>query len=144
MARHAGGRVVATACVTAVIAMSVLGCAMERHREQVRQGFLARGLHRDAFLEEWGIPSRTFAVPACNPALRADPRGTSWPIYEVWEYSARETCLTFDGVRLLFWKTGTTDCAVSPTVAPTSGSAPSIPTATWMLEPSSSVTSTRK
>ena len=110
MARRTSGRVVATACVTAVIAVSVLGCAMERHREQVRQGFLARGLHRDAFLKEWGLPARTFAVPACNPALRADPRGTSWPIYEVWEYSARETCLTFDGVRLLFWKTGTTDC----------------------------------
>ena len=103
-------RVATTACVTMVIAASLMSCAMDRHREQIRQGLLARGLHRGAFLQEWGLPSRTFAVPACNPALRADPYATSWPVYEVWEYQARATCLTFDGVRLLLWKTGISNC----------------------------------
>lgn len=101
-----------------VIATSLMSCTMERHREQIRQGLLARGLHRNAFLEEWGLPSRTFAVPACNPSLRADPRETSWPVYEVWEYQARATCLTFDGVRLLLWKTGITNCEPTQPCAP--------------------------
>jgi hypothetical protein len=110
--------VAATGCVMLVIATSLMSCTMERHREQIRQGLLARGLHRNAFLEEWGLPSRTFAVPACNPSLRADPRETSWPVYEVWEYQARATCLTFDGVRLLLWKTGITNCEPTQPCAP--------------------------
>jgi hypothetical protein len=90
---------------------------MERHREQVRQGFLTCGLHRDAFLKEWGIPSRTFAMPASEPVMRPDPYGgTSWqrPVYEIWEYQARATCLTFDGVRLISWEMGRADCEPKP------------------------------
>ena len=94
------------------IAIALAGCAMQRHREQVRQGFLTRGLHRDAFLKEWGPPSRTFSVPAPDRVYRADAFGATWqrPIYEVWEYQERATCLTFDGVRLVFWETGKTGC----------------------------------
>lgn len=115
------------AALTVAVAVTLMSCAMERHREQVRQGFLSRGLHRDAFLEEWGLPSRTFAVPACNPSVRADPQGTGWPVYEVWEYQARATCLTFDGVRLLFWKTGTTDCEPKEPCEPEGVPAPPYP-----------------
>jgi len=98
----------AVACLT--------GCAMERHREQVRQGFLTRGLHRDAFLYEWGTPARTFSVRGPDAVWRAGPYGARWerPVYEVWEYPDRATCLTFDGVRLVSWETGTTDCTPRP------------------------------
>src|SRR5438093_11288691 len=95
-----------------VVLAGIIGCAMARHREQVRQGLLTRGLHRDAFLKEWGPPTRTFALPAAGPVLRVHPFGGGWeqPIYEVWEYRERATCLTFDGVRLIAWETGKTDC----------------------------------
>jgi hypothetical protein len=94
------------------VILALAGCAMERHREQVRQGFFTRGLHREAFLKEWGQPSRTFSVPAPDPVYRAEAFGATWqrPVYEVWEYQARATCLTFDGVRLTMWETGKTDC----------------------------------
>ena len=89
---------------------------MSRHRTQVREGFLTRGLHRAAFLKEWGPPNRTFTVPAEAPVLRVHPFGGSWerPVYEVWEYQARATCLVFDGVRLVSWQTGRTDCTPKP------------------------------
>jgi hypothetical protein len=104
---------IASACIAAVVAACLAGCTMERHREQVRQGFFTRGLHRDAFLKEWGIPSRTFTDPASDPVLRTDAYGVNaWqrPVYEIWEYQDRATCLTFDGVRLVAWELGRTDC----------------------------------
>jgi len=55
-------RRIAPACLAFALAAAVAGCTMEKHREQVREGFLSRGLHRDAFVEEWGPPSRTFSV----------------------------------------------------------------------------------
>ena len=96
--------VVALACVS--------GCAMARHREQVRNGLLTRGLHREAFIREWGPPSRTFAVRARDAVLRTYPFSARWerPVLEVWEYHDCSTCLTFDGVRLVTWDTGRSDC----------------------------------
>lgn len=93
---------------------------MARHREQVRQGFLTRGLHRSAFLEEWGTPTRTFTREASEPVFRTNGFTSSWqrPIYEIWEYPDRSTCLTFDGVRLIAWRTGTTDCQPKPSPEP--------------------------
>ena len=97
-----------------VIALAgLLGCAMERHREQVRQGFLTRGLHRDAFVKEWGPPNRTFTLPGDKPVFRYNAwTGGAWtyPVYEIWEYQAKAICLAFDGVRLVSWETGRTDC----------------------------------
>jgi hypothetical protein len=92
------------------------GCAMARHRAQVRQGLLVRGLHRDAFLKEWGPPTRTFAQPGDAPVFRTHPFGASWerPVYEIWEYRERATCLTFEGVRLIYWETGKEDCTPRP------------------------------
>jgi len=86
---------------------------MARQRGQIREGLLTRGLHRKAFLEEWGLPDRTFPLPSRETRLRTYPAGATWErvVYEVWEYRDRATCLTFDGVRLLSWETGTTDCA---------------------------------
>jgi len=97
--------------VLLLLALST-GCAMERHREQVRQGLLTRGLHREAFLKEWGQPSRTFSVRGQDAVLKTYFSGARWerPVYEVWEYHDRATCLTFDGVRLVSWETGKTDC----------------------------------
>jgi hypothetical protein len=91
-------------------------CAMDRQREQVRQGFLTAGLHRGAFLKEWGIPSRTYAVPrpASAPCPRYDAPSWQCVTYEIWEYQSHATCLTFDGVRLVSWETERTDCAPEP------------------------------
>ena len=91
-------------------------CGMQRHQEQIRQGLLTRGLHREAFLREWGQPSRTFSVASGDSRWRSYPAGASWErvVYEVWEYQSRETCLTFDGVRLVSWETGKTDCTPAP------------------------------
>lgn len=101
----------------------VVGCAMERHREQIREGLLTRGLHREAFQSEWGPPSRTFAVESRDTVLRTYPFGARWerPVYEVWEYQERETCLTFDGVRLVQWATGRSDCTPKPPREPDAG-----------------------
>jgi hypothetical protein len=95
------------------------GCTMQRHREQVRLGFFTKGLHRDAFVREWGPPTRTFPLPARDPVLRTNAWGGYWekPIYEVWEYRGRATCLMFDRVRLVSWETGKADC--DPGVSPT-------------------------
>ena len=109
----------------------LVACAMERHREQVRQGFLTRGLHRDAFVKEWGPPARTFSVRSPDWAWKAGQYNARWerPVYEVWEYPDRATCLTFDGVRLRSWETGVTDCTPQPTrgEAPPPGPPPAPP-----------------
>jgi hypothetical protein len=107
---------IASACLALALAAAVAGCTMEKHRQQVREGFFTLGLHRDAFVQEWGPPSRTFSVAAPDPVMRTDAYGSTWqrPVYEVWEYPSHETCLTFDGVRLVYWETGKTDCTPQP------------------------------
>ena len=89
---------------------------MSRHRAQVREGLLTRGLHREAFVREWGPPSRTFAVRGRDAVLRTYAFSARWerPVFEVWEYQDRATCLTFDGVRLVSWETGRSDCTPRP------------------------------
>ena len=102
-----------TVAVWLVVALTALSaCGMARHRAQIRQGLLTRGLHRDAFLAEWGHPARTFPLAAGNDQFRVQAwTGRIEPIvYEVWEYPDRATCLTFDKVRLIAWQTGRTDC----------------------------------
>jgi hypothetical protein len=90
----------------------VVGCAMQQHRAQVRHGFLTRGLHREAFVREWGPPSRTFTLQGKEPVLRVTAWGSylEKPVYDVWEYRERYTCLVFDGVRLVSWETGNQEC----------------------------------
>lgn len=104
------------AVVVLALAVALAGCAMARHRQQVREGLLTRGLHREAFLKEWGPPARTYTVEAPEPVLRMDPWTSSWrrPIYEVWEYPDRTMCLTFEGVRLIAWQRDKTDCKPAP------------------------------
>ena len=113
-----GGRVGTRLGRTALLlALALLAaCGMARHREQIREGLLTRGLHRKAFLEEWGRPDRTFPLPTRETRLRTYPGGAEWErvVYEVWEYRDRATCLTFDGVRLVGWDTGRTDCTPAP------------------------------
>jgi hypothetical protein len=99
-----------------LVVAGLVGCGMARHREQIRQGILTRGLHREAFRREWGPPSRTFAVQGRDPVLRTSAFAARWekPVYDVWEYQERATCLTFDGVRLIHWETERTDCTPKP------------------------------
>lgn len=102
--------------ILAAVLLALTGCAMSRHRAQIREGLLTRNLHREAFLKEWGPPARTFTVPGDAPVLRRGAFGEAWekPIYEVWEYPARATCLVFDGVRLVAWQQNRTDCEPRP------------------------------
>jgi hypothetical protein len=102
--------------VLLALVLAVAGCAMARHREQVRRGFLTRGLHRDAFVKEWGQPARTYSVEASEGTVNVDPWTGTWrvPIYEIWEYPDRATCLTFEGVRLIEWQQNRTDCKPAP------------------------------
>jgi len=99
-----------------MVGVALGGCAMARHRQQVREGLLTRGLHREAFLKEWGPPTRTYTVEAPDPVLKIDPFTSSWrvPIYEVWEYRDRSICLTFEGVRLIEWQGDKSDCKPAP------------------------------
>lgn len=102
------GRVAAIVLGVLVVA----GCAMSKHRAQVRSGMLSVGLHREAFLKEWGPPAATFALPTSGTRVRVNLfGGTAQPaVYDVWAYPSRATCLVFDGVRLQSWSTGKTDC----------------------------------
>ena len=86
---------------------------MARHREQVRQGLLTRGLHRGAFEKEWGPPDRTVSLPSEGYRPRAFD-GWEPIVYEIWEYRSHGTCLVFDKVRLVSWQTGRTDCTPRP------------------------------
>src|ERR1043165_6695975 len=102
--------------VVLALVVGLAGCAMARHREQVRQGLLTRGLHRDAFLKEWGQPTMTYTVESPDMVMKRDPFTSSWrrPIYEVWEYRERATCLTFEGVRLMEWELDKSNCKPLP------------------------------
>src|SRR5574338_1092243 len=98
------------------LAASLVGCAMMEHRAQVRSGLLTLGLHREAFLREWGLPTRT-ATMSGEQVTQASFGGNSFGgggfffsgkrTYEIWTYSAPEgeVVLAFSGVRLAGWTT---------------------------------------
>ena len=97
-----------------VLALSgSVGCAMQRHREWVREGVLIRGLHRDAFLKEWGKPDRTYTITG-EEAMNAGWAGGAGfffkgkAVYDAWEYGARDTTLVFNREKLVTWRTGKT------------------------------------
>ena len=80
-------------------------CAMARHREYVRDGFLMTGLNRNAFLSEWGHPTRTYSTTGeeiahahWNIAGGSFARGKQQ--YDVWEYDSDIT-LVFAGFALV-------------------------------------------
>lgn len=100
-------------------------CAMERHREQIRQGFLVRGLRREAFLDVWGTPTRTGTATGeeitsagitwggfanrSGSVARGDGffrRGRER--FDVWEYADLGVTLFFSGRVLEAWETNRT------------------------------------
>lgn len=101
----------------ALMLILVTACAMIRHREQVRSGMLTTGLHGQAFLDEWGPPTRTSTMTG-EEAARAEwatgyySFGGSFvkgkQTYDVWDYNG-EVVLVFQHVRgylrLATWKT---------------------------------------
>jgi hypothetical protein len=56
------------------IALVGTGCAMARMREQVRSGLLKRGIHQQAFMDEWGMPLRAGTI-AGEESMQADGAG---------------------------------------------------------------------
>lgn len=85
-------------------------CTLQEHRGYVRDGLLMRGLHRDAFLEEWGLPLRTSTVTG-EDAIQAGwgPGGGSFfkgkAAYDVWEYEDPPVKLAFYRAKLVSWQT---------------------------------------
>jgi hypothetical protein len=107
---------------TVLLTLTLLSaCAMARHREQVRNGMLTTGLAGEAFLEEWGPPTRTSTMTG-DEVTRAEWMGMSGGYsgsfsgsftkgkqgYDVWDY-AGEVILVFVSsrghLRLVTWKT---------------------------------------
>jgi hypothetical protein len=106
---------------TVLIALLILSaCAMARHREQVRSGMLTTGLASEAFLDEWGPPTRTSTMTG-DEATRAEWMGMSGGFsgsftkgkqtYNIWDYDG-EVVLIFVSsrghLRLATWKTDMT------------------------------------
>lgn len=103
---------------TTLLGLVILSaCAIARHREQVRSGMLTTGLAGEAFLDEWGPPTRTSTMTG-DEATRAEWMGMSGGFsgsfakgkqqYDVWDY-AGEVVLVFVSsrghLRLVTWKT---------------------------------------
>ena len=98
----------------AVILSVLIGCAMARHREQIRSGLLTTGLNRNAFLPEWGMPDKTYTISsdefsqftglATGSAAGASYFKGKVPL-DVWVYESREITLVFNGIVLVGWKT---------------------------------------
>jgi len=90
-----------------------IGCAMARHREQIRNGLLTTRLNREAFLKEWGMPDRT-SVMTSEEVMKAGFIGSSGGFFkgrlplDVWVYEKRYVTLVFHGLRLIGWKTDKT------------------------------------
>jgi len=101
-----------------VVVLASSGCAMQRHREYVREGLLVSGLNRNAFLKEWGMPDKTYTIPSDEfTSFTAGWGGTQYghsggagyfkgkvPL-DVWEYKQKDVTLIFHGLRLIAWKT---------------------------------------
>lgn len=69
-----------------------------------------RGLHREAFLKEWGLPERTSTMTGGEVMRLGWGIGggeflKEQALYDVWEYPEREATLFFYGARLVSWKT---------------------------------------
>ncbi len=101
--------------VLALLAVASAGaCAdsLARHESYIRRGILIRGLHREAFLEEWGPPTRTSVMTVEEAAEGPPPVAGAMPerrkAYDVWEYSDPAVTLVFSGTRLSSWKTDLT------------------------------------
>ncbi len=106
-----------TRLVIVTLALMLLSaCAMSRHREQVRNGMLTTGLAGEAFLDEWGPPTRTSTMTGEEMARAEWGGGFRGPwgdftkgkqTYDVWNYG--EVVLFFQHsrghLRLATWKT---------------------------------------
>jgi len=97
-----------------LIILLLIGCAMARHREQIRSGLLTTGLNREAFFKEWGMPDKTYTISsdefsqflggATGSIARASYFKGKVPL-DVWVYGSRKVTLVFKGVVLVGWKT---------------------------------------
>src|SRR5438552_19012492 len=98
------------AAASALVLIATLGpsCAIDRQREQIRTGLLTQGLHRQAFLAEWGLPTKTSTLSGDDTTRVGWADGAGFffkgrAIYDVWEYRDREVTLVFERMRLVTW-----------------------------------------
>ena len=90
------------------------GCAMSKHKAQIRDGFLTTGLNREAFVKVWGMPDRTHTMSSQQYSeFRAGASGSLGTAtyfsgrvpLDVWVYEKWDVTLVFHGLRLVDWKT---------------------------------------
>jgi hypothetical protein len=96
----------------------IIGCAMERHKKQIKDGLLTVGLNRNAFLTVWGMPDKTYVIKSDafskteassilvdRTAIDGFKSFTGSVPLDVWEYKEKEVTLIFNGIVLVGWKT---------------------------------------
>jgi hypothetical protein len=95
--------------IIGLLLISVVGCAMYRHRQYVRDDIMAVGLNRHAFILEWGAPDIQFMqneFQEAAPSIYEDMMGRFQqrrPAYgiEGWVYVEQNWLLIFYGERLV-------------------------------------------
>jgi len=93
-----------------IIIWVLFGCAMARHKQQICNGLLTTGLNRNAFLDVWGTPDRTYTISS-EEFLSAGWGSTGGSVFkgkkslDVWEYPQIPINLVFNGIVLVGWQT---------------------------------------
>jgi len=91
----------------------LFGCAMARHKQQICDGLLTTGLNRNAFLDVWGTPNRTYTISS-DEFLSAGWNVKGGSVFsgkkslDVWEYSQVPIKLVFNDIVLVGWQTDKT------------------------------------
>jgi hypothetical protein len=102
--------------ISLVAIVSFLGC-VGPDRQNIRNGILITRQPQDAFLKEWGRPSKTYSEPvegeksgtggsfSFGPgggggSFYSGPRGT---VFDVWFYREKKVTLLFSRARLVAW-----------------------------------------
>jgi len=92
---------------------------MMKNKSEMDNGFFHIGMYQKAFLDHWGRPTKTFAIPSDefsrfmrspsktyspqNPVFQSKGRYVS---LDVWAYENKNVVLVFYGNKLVGWKTG--------------------------------------
>lgn len=93
-----------------LLAATLSGCLHFQERRMIADGLLSVDLTQQAFLGEWGAPTTTAALSGdevINTKAAGDGRlyfkGNR--VYEIWDYSGRQTQLFFLERKLVAWQT---------------------------------------
>jgi hypothetical protein len=104
-----------------VMVVTMFGCTyglrdwvhIRQNQREIEQNFFHVGMYQKAFLEQWGIPSKTFAIASGELShflgnsedQTPQPKGRYISL-DVWVYESKNVVLVFYGLKLVGWKTG--------------------------------------